>query len=531
MGIEEFTKTFGTNQSAAAQRLAELYPKLKSQEPLLQPYLLAAVVTAQVDTNAPVVVEFRQALEDLIREPTRLFKPGDFWSHIPAAVCDWSWRHKDYRLVAALLEGKTAASAIYTVAASYTNGVSAIEVSDEDRMRLAFAYLGTREWDKALRYFQTFSNQPFAMLEDGPWGAAGTPCLTSRAADYCRQKLGLSIARRGTKFQLGVPVIALCKDQIFTADAQGLWLGLGRRLLHLGFDLKTNLVLDLPADNRAPITAFCFSPTNIWIGTDGGGLYDFDKASRQFRHLGQGDGLLMDNIASLHLTSDALWIGYGRKVREAELKSAGGLGTIDLHTRQITSFMPSVLEGPEASALPGVGAPAGKPTRNSILAVIEGARGEVWFLAEAQTPLLCRYRTVEKAWDIAVNQACSCLLRDSKNLFVGRYWNYQGENRTEKSLGVSILDLTAKPAGWRELKRPDELPPGRVTALALDHGRLWVGGSGYIALVDPDKAEPRAVAYVQTDSVDCLQAAGGFLWAQLNCHVYRVNLAKLSAPQ
>src|ERR1017187_1739503 len=113
MGGEEYVKTFGTNKAAAAQGLAEFYPKLKAQGPHLAPYLLAAVVTAQVDTNAQVVVEFQQVLENLIQHPDQVFRPYSFWWHILPTVCDWSWKHEDYRLAAALLEGKVAASAIY----------------------------------------------------------------------------------------------------------------------------------------------------------------------------------------------------------------------------------------------------------------------------------------------------------------------------------------------------------------------------------------------------------------------------------
>jgi len=329
---------------------------------------------------------------------------------------------------------------------------------------------------------------------------------------------------------MGMPVLQLCRDLTLTTDEQGLWIGLEGQLVHLDFDLKTNLVVKLPMSGPAQITAICPTATNIWIGTDGGGLYDFDKG-HQFHHLGKEDGLLMDEIASLYPTREALWIGYGRRARQAEPKSAGGLGKIDLRTRQSTSFKPSGLEGREVSVGLGGRVATGTPTRCSVLAVSEGAPEQIWFVADRPPPLLCRYRTGADAWDNAVGQACSCLLRDARHLFVGRYWNYFGENRTEQSLGVSILDLSDKNGAWRELKRPDGLPPGRVTALALDSGRLWVGGFGYIALVDPAKDELCAVAHVQAESVDYLQTAGGFLWAQFNCQLYRVNLSNLISAQ
>jgi hypothetical protein len=524
MGVEEYVKTFGTNQAVAAQALADWYSKTKSQAPQLAPYLLAAVVTTQLDTNAAVVVEFQHLLENLIRHPDHVFKPDTFWSHVPLSVCEWSWAHRGYRLAATLLEAKVAAAAIYTEAASHTNHVWAIEIKDDDRMRLAFAYLATQEWEKAIRIFETFSDQPFSMFLDGPWGRGGTVIFPRREIDYCRKKLGLPIAHKGPELQMGKPVLQLCRDAIFTSDEQGLWIGLEGQLLHLGFDLKTNLVVNLPVETAAPIAAICVTSSNIWIGTDGGGLHNFNKASHQFRHLGQKDGLLMDKIASLYLSRDALWIGYGRRVREGALKSEGGLGRIDLHTGQITSFMPSALEGPGAGAGQGVPPRTGKAVRDSVLAITEGAPGDIWLLADAPSPMLCRYRTGAGAWDIAVNQACTSLLRDPGNLFVGRCWNYFGENRTEQAVGVSILDLSTKDAPWRELKRPEGLPPGRVTALAIENGRLWVGGFGYIALMDPAKDELGAVAYVQAESVDRLETGGGFLWAQFRCNLYRVGL-------
>ena len=529
-GVEEFVKTFGTNRAAAAQRLADLYPSLKSKGPPLAPYILAAVVTAQVDTNALVVAEFQRVLENLVQHPDEVFQPVNFWWHIPICVYDWSWRQRDYRLAATLADGKAAASAILAKDAIYTNIVRDPVFGDLDRMSMAFAYLGTQQWEKALRIFQTYSNQPCSVLQDGPWERFGTVVLTGREADYCRQKLGLPITRKGTVFQMGKPVLPLCKDQIFIVDDQGLWLGLYHLLLYVDFNLKTNLVVSLPMDNPASITAICLTPTNMWIGTDGGGLYDFDKG-HQFRHLGEQDGLLMDKIASLCLTRDSLWIGYGRKVREVELKSEGGLGRIDLRTRQVTSFMPSVLGSPKVSGGSAMPAPAGTPTRNSVLAIAEGEPGEIWLIAESQTPLLSRYRTRENAWDPAVYYACNCVLRGEGHLYAGRFWNYFGENRTDPSLGVGILDLSDKNHAWRELKRSEELSPGRVTALALSGGKLWVGGFGYIAMVDPAKDELCAMATVQAESIDCLQTGGGFLWAQFNCQLYRAELANLSAAQ
>ena len=526
MGVEVFVKAFGTDTAAAGKRLVELYPELKSRAPELAPYVMAAVVTGQTDTNAAVIVDLQQTLTSLIQHPDNVYKPDMFWWHILNRTYDWSWQHTNWSMAVALLEGKIAASTIYTVAASYTNHVRAIEIEDEDRLRLAFAYLGARDWEKSLAVFETFAGQPFSIFKDGPWGRAGTVVFTDRRADYCRKQLGLPVTRKEISFDMGKPVMALCLDAIFTANNQGVWLGLPGRLVHLDLNLVTNDIIDLPVDQPGeppPIAAICLSESSIWVGTDGQGLYQFDKASRRFRRFQQADGLLMDKIAALCLTPDALWIGYGRRARYVELKSKGGLGRLDLNTGQLTSFMQSMLK--EAG---GTGtnpqAPARMPSSGSVLDIAAGAKGEIWFLAAEQTELLCRYREAEAAWDGPVLQACRGVLSDSDHLYVGREWNYFGNDRTNQSLGVCALNLKEKDVRWRELKRAPGLPPARVTAMALDNGRLWLGGFGYVALVDPAADEVRAVAYIQAESVDRLQAGGGYIWAQFRCGLYRATL-------
>jgi tetratricopeptide (TPR) repeat protein len=528
MGTEGFIKAFGNDSAAAGKRLAELYPEFKSRAPELAPYTMAAVITGQVDTNAPVIAEFQQTLTNLIQRPEQVYRPDMFWLHVPLRTYDWAWQHTNWSMAVSLLEAKIAASRIYTLAASYTNHVGSIEIEDRDRLRLAFAYLGAKDWEKALTVFETFAGQPFSIFQDGPWGVAGTVVFTDRQADYCRKKLGLPVTRREeASFAMGKPVLPLCSDAIFTTDDQGVWLGLPGRLVHLDSNLATNDVIDLPVDDSGeipPTAAICLSSAGIWVGTDGQGLYQFDKASRRFRRFRERDGLLMDKIAALCLTPEALWIGYGRSAHYAELASKGGLGRLDLHSGQLTSFTASMLKETDKIGTARSPATSGTPRSSSVLDITAGARGDIWFLSAEQTQVLCRYRSAENAWDGAVLQACRSVLSDSDHLYVGREWNYFGNDRTNQALGVCTLDVKAKDLNWHELKRTPRLPSARVTAMALDNGRLWVGGFGYVALVDPNADEARAVAYVQTESVDRLHVGGGYIWAQFKCSLFRAPL-------
>ena len=509
-GIDDFVKTFGTNQAAAAQRLVDLYPKLKAQAPELAPYLLALFVTVQVDTNAPVVVEFQQMLEQLVQHPEQVFKPDKFWWHIWPAY-KWSCDHKLYGMAARLLEGKISAAALYP---KHVWGIN-----NDDKLGLAFAYVGMQQWEKALKIFETYSNQPVRMGNEGPWGQMFSIVSTSKQATDCRQKLGLSVARNSREFDLGKPVARLGQFAPFAADADGLWTCINGQLLHSDFDLKTNLVVNLPADASVPITTICLTPATIWIGTGGAGLIEFDKATHKVRQLTEKDGLMMDFISSLTLTGDTLWIGYGTE-------RGGGLGRLDLPTRRLTSFTLSLTGGPEVLRHPSgniVQESADQPTHRQILAVAGGTAGDAWFATEEHP--LRHYRTRDNTWE-GIDQVrnCTSLASDTEQLLVGQRWNYFNHDKSGP-LGVSILNF--KDGQWRSLKEAEGLPPGAVTTLTLDGHNLWVGGMGYIALVDPAQDKVLGFAYVQEGTVDRIQVGGGYVWVQAHSGwlLYRASLA------
>jgi hypothetical protein len=71
--------------------------------------------------------------------------------------------------------------------------------------------------------------------------------------------------------------------------------------------------------------------------------------------------------------------------------------------------------------------------------------------------------------------------------------------------------------GTEELPKPP-------TALALQGRDLWVGGLGYIALVDLESNKLKKLAYVPARSVDRIQIGGGYVWVQYDKHIYRVLL-------
>jgi streptogramin lyase len=509
LGTEDFVESFGTNQSAAAQRLVELYPELKAKAPTLTPYLLAAVVVKQVDTNAPVVAEFQKLLESYAEEPDEIAKSDKFWSHIWRPVFNWSFDHHFYRMATMVMEDKRRAIALAE------HPVWSFD--DEDKMSLAYAYMGQHDWQKALGIFETYSNRPVRMGNSGAWGEAFSLVFTSKEASLCRQKLGQGGSSNSVEFDMGKPLLCLCTPSTFIAVDSGLWVGIQGQLVRLSFDLKTNLVVPLPMSPSTRITTISLHSSNVWVGTAGEGLIKYDAGTHQCRQFTVKDGLANDSIASSQVQGDRLWIGYIR-----------GMGFLDLSTQKITTFTPSIAEGVTYNQLASNSVTAGHPPHDGVGAIVTGPSGEIFF--QTANSMLNRYRTREQIWDTFPTPqagAVSGLAADANRLVAGhRFWHSED---TPGPIGVAVMNF--KDRQWSAFKAIDGLPATSVTCVALDRNNVWVGGIGYIAVFDADHGTVRRYAYVQTDGYDegvkRIQIGGGYVWAQFNWHLYRAPLSGL----
>jgi len=335
---------------------------------------------------------------------------------------------------------------------------------------------------------------------------------------------------------MGKPLLCLCSPSTFIADADGLWIGIAGKLMYLDFELKTNLVANLPMDAGTPITEICVSPDNVWIGTGGDGLIVFDKPSQKCSRYSTADGLLMDKIFSMNLTENVLWIGYGTKFNDMGVNymeqdtgrsGAGGLGQLDLSSRKFKSFTLSMKEGTEALKYTSgnmVLESASNPPRRAVRAVRADTRGNIWFATDLHP--LRSYRPGENVWT-GINDVrwCTFLTSDTENLYVGQYWNSMGTDGTGP-LGVSVLNI--KNGQWRILRETGGLMRGAVTTLNLDGSTLWAGGMGYIALVDPARDKVLHFANVPAKVVDRIQIGGGYVWAQFDWHLYRAPLSAMN---
>jgi hypothetical protein len=501
-GIEEFERSFGTNRAAAARRLTELYPKLKAQAPNFAVWIMADVVTAQVDTNEPMVSELQGLLDEYAEHPEKAYRPELFWRSVPYSVYPWSYEHKLYHMAARVMEGETRAAALYPEVRG---------IGSDDQMRLAAAYLQLEEWQKALEIFQSYSNAPVQMGNSSPWGPASYIVFTSRQAAYCREKLGLPNEPNPLEFHMGKPLLYFQTPSAFAADEDGLWIGTEGQLKRLDFELHTNQLIQLPVNAFTPIRTICVGLSNIWIGTTGAGLIEFDKASQKSRAYIVDDGLLMNDISCLNLIGDVLWIGYG----DGEYgQSGGGIGRLDISSGKFTSFIPTIANGTSDNV---ANEPTDKPTRRAVQAMAAGPEGDVWFITNHQP--LRHYRTTGNVWEGNPRfvDGTSVAL-DAERLFVGGRWGRDFSG----GIGVNIFNFRDK--SWQAFPKVPGLPTGAVTTVTPDGDQLWVGGIGYIALLDTRQNKVRKFAYVQSPVISHIQTGGGYVWAQFNWRLYRASL-------
>ena len=545
MGMNDFVAAFNWDKATAAKKLAELLPKMEQQVPGLEPYLRATVLTYQVDTNTPLAPEFQKTLKQCVENPAQILSPQYFWNTIRWSVYDWCLEKTNYPLAIQLMEGERRAGA-----------EGKVDFNDQEKIKLAYAYLATKRWQDALGMFEGFANRPVRAETGGPWGAAFKPILTDKLAAHCREQLGMAMIKDERAFEMGKPIFCLHTPSTFVAYDNGVWIGVGGQLFHLDSDLKTNLVVQLPMDDSLPITALCVTASNIWIGTRGAGLIDFDKATHQCRRLTESDGLLMNHIGSLALAGDSLWIGYGGA-------TGGGLGQLDLRSKIFISFMPSLNADPATQS-------GETPTRETISKIIAINNDElllfvpgrlrefhvtrgVWGTFPNKAGDWVSAFSADSAWFVEAggNQLTEIIVQDKpkrnaltneiqkiKMVVTSAELHQLEDNlRTNgshqyissySSGGISPRGALAiqnlRDQRWQNLVDADGLP-NPPSALALDGNNVWVGGEGAIALVDLNEAKVKKLCHIKAAGVDRIQIAGGYVWAQFDRHLYRASLS------
>lgn len=137
-----------------------------------------------------------------------------------------------------------------------------------------------------------------------------------------------------------------------------------------------------------------------------------------------------------------------------------------------------------------------------------------------------RYRPAENTWSapaLGTPFHPTCLAVGGDRLFAGKATYKMGEHRSWG--GVQSLDL--KTGQLRDIGATEELPSPRVTTLTVKGNDLWVGGEGFVAVVDLAQWKTRKVWYGPAREVDHIEVAGGLVWVQYGGHLYKAPLKEV----
>ena len=499
------------DETAGGKELIDLIHHLQSSFPDLAPYILARTVRYAKSTNAPVVLELRKSLATAGSDPLRVFCPQSYFNEIFDEPWNWANDHQEHGLLVQI--GDTRLKAITAKCAP--------DLSDEQRVKLAYAHVALQQWKEALGHFEFFGRRVIDMSGSGPWGHFHDPFLPLHAVQVCRARLGLPSRSYPGTFEPGGALIGFDHPFVFLPDNNLVWVATENEIGC--FDASAGKVwkVRVPLTTNAPFTCLAQSAQMVWAGNGGGGLVALKKADRSIRLFTEKDGLLANAVSALTFQSDRLWIGHARG-------RSGGLGWLDVNTGQFRSLTPPLPDSWDPTQTGKYGRaedPLDGPPRGPVAALALGAADELWLAVRAKG--IQRFRIKENRWTTYASSDgendLACAVAAPGIVCSGSARRFGSQDR------VAGLTLIVGPdSAPTYMRDADGLPHNAVTSLALDGETLWVGGRGFIALLDLKNRKVLKTCLVTARSVDGLIVNGDYVWAQFNREIYRFprSLAK-----
>ena len=499
-------------EEQSAERLDHLrdfLPRLLAAAPELEPHLMTLTLRLWPATNHPFLSRFESSLAAIRRDPTRLVAPRNFFNRLGWEGFGWAFDHKLNALAAQMAE---------TVLAARSAGV-AFDFSPAYQMRVALAFSYAGRPRDAVAASRLVEREVVAMDSGGPWGRHPSWLVRDALRRYNQAQLGEPLEPQPNAFDIGQPVTVPAVPFLFVPDGEQLWLVSANRVWNLplagGYSITNEFSPEL---DQLPL-ALQQTADSLWIGTDLG-LFRCDKRTRSVRRWSKADGLLLDEVRSLWVDGQRLWIGYELQ-RQSERRTVGGVSELSLADTRIRSFIPLLSDSREPinefdrlSTEPEWHRAPSRPVRafariseEQIVAAVAGIG-------------LQAFDTRTGEWSATTPKVAD---RDIETVVASADWLIAGEApyHAEPDRSDALTMVSRKSGDYHRMGTANGLPFPAVTTLALDGNRLWVGGPCYMLILDlPTRSVVRRCLMDNT-TVHHLQIAGDSMWVRLNSAVYR----------
>ena len=351
---------------------------------------------------------------------------------------------------------------------------------------------------------------------DNPENVPNEPSGPSVPARREIPRITVTTANTPLFFNLDKPLLSFCDFFVFAQDDDVLWMNDG--ILPVRYDKRSGKTTELkwPQQFNRPIRAIAVGSDTVWFGTAGNGLAAYTKKDGTLKCYGTNDGLLFSHISALSIDGNKLWIGYGTR-------EVGGVGFLDLRTQKITSY-----PAPASSFIanrPGIESQELLPPRNAVSSLVMASTTDLWVAVPSVG--LKHFRTGVEKWETVMPsfrpEALYSINASSNWLVYGGIGHHGGLVTVNMVTGVhrqidGISDFLKS-----ELDSPT-MPNKVVYSTFIDGDSLWIGGLGYIAVVDLPSGQVKRIADLDDQSlkVRSICADRSSIWITCGRSLYQV---------
>jgi tetratricopeptide (TPR) repeat protein len=395
-----------------------------------------------------------------------------------------------------------------------------LQMDCQEKVRLACARMNEQRWETALAILQSIQQRTVLTSGGGPWGDAYAPALPVLLIEECRRQLRQPATVDPVRFEFGKPLLESDGNVNMYVENGTAWVAQPQELIATRDFAKAAWKCALAPDSiNTPITSICRNADTVWVATSGDGLFEFDLRANSYRQFRVKDGLLLDTICCLLPQGDTLWIGYGEAGKES---APGGLGKLDIPRHLFSALTPALLANQPVSDLGPLGKERISPEylgRKSIFAMCPGSPGKLWLAGR----YLLQYSITANDWACLPLENLSSLAFDAtrERLVAGMIDPTFGSPGPGNG-GLARVNQNSK--NLEDCVRVDhDLPVLDVSALAAEGNIAWVGGNGYLAVVDMNSWKIIKVAYASFRYIHQIQLAGDFAWIRVGPAVQPVG--------
>ena len=393
--------------------------------------------------------------------------------------------------------------------------------TDIEKVNIAYECIGREQWLTAAAILDSMGHRTVRMNRGGPWGRAFAPFLPALRANRCRVQAGKPAVQDPMVFDLGkTPYIQFRRDgpRFFAFEAEGddVWVATYSQIKRFSgagpFEASKPVELhEVERFTSGNATSICVSRNVIWMGTEDDGLFELDRRTGQIRQTTMKNGLFVDGISDLRLQDKTLWIAYQRS-------DEGAIGTMDLQTRKFSAMTPNLQLKTETDTQADIDR-LNQPPEQPISCMTESAPGEMWFGVVGKG--MQSYRLSDSRWKYIFDTFprttyLSSIAADAANgrLLVAARDSGILDNEKSTSGGLYIYDY--RQHKHTKMRIEQGLPANDLTAVAVDGNIAWIGGRGFVAVINTEQRKVLRIAYISANCIKRIQLGKTFVWIQVN---------------